>query len=257
MKVVIIEDEALAAETLSDYIKAIDKNIEIEAILSSVSESLDYFRVHQAPDLIFSDIHLGDGHSFHIYKEAKIAVPIIFCTAFNEYALEAFKNNGIDYILKPFEKKDIREAVDRYKQLKSNLSKNSSNSLNLEAVLEALQSKPVKKKETNLLVNFKDKIIPIKIEEVAVFFIDYKTTQVVTFDNKRYSINYTLEELEAMTEEKQFYRANRQFLINKAAIKEVSQFFARKLTVEVSIEGKYDIIVSKNKATEFLEWLRQ
>ena len=256
MKVVIIEDEALAAETLCDYIKAIDPGIVIEAVLSSVSESVSYFNSNSTPDLIFSDIHLGDGHSFNIYKETKIAAPIVFCTAFNEYALEAFKNNGIDYILKPFEKKDIQEALDRYKQLKSNFSKNTSNSLNLEAVLEAIQSKAAKKKESNLLVNFKDKIIPIKIEDVALFFIDYKTTQVVTFDNKRYSINFTLEELEAMTEENQFYRANRQFLINKAAIKEVSQFFARKLTVEVSIEGKYDIIVSKNKATEFLEWLK-
>lgn len=253
MKVVIIEDEALTAEDLAEMLLKLPDGIEVVKILPSVQEAIIYFKHNSSPDLIFCDIQLGDGYSFEIFKAVRIDAPVIFCTAYDEYALQAFKNNGIDYILKPFTKKTIKTALEKYKFLKVRLS---SAEIDFANILQNIQTRQQSdKKASSILINWKDKIIPIRINDIALFSIDFKMTQLVTFNNQKYVVNHTLEELEEICGEG-FYRANRQYLINRKAITEAAQYHARKLVLKLKIEDKHDIIISKNRIPEFLSWLR-
>jgi len=252
MKVIIIEDELLAAEYLADLLSKLTDGIEVIKIISSINEAVEYFKHNNPPDLIFCDIQLGDGHSFEIFSRVKIDVPVIFCTAYNQYALQAFKNNGIDYVLKPFTKKHIKDSIGKYKTLKQ---KFTSSVIDYENILKSLQGYNNDKRASSLLINFKQKIIPVKITDIALFCIDHKMTQIITFDKQKYFTNYTLDELE-MVCGKSFYRANRQFLVNRETVQEALQYFGRKLVVKLNIEATHEIIISKNKVPEFLNWLK-
>ena len=253
MKVVLVEDEALTAEDLAEILLKLPDGIEVVKILPSVQEAIIYFRHNSSPDLIFCDIQLGDGHSFEIFKEIRIDAPVIFCTAYDEYALEAFKNNGIDYILKPFTKKTIKAAIEKFKSLKAQLS---CTGIDFANILQNIQTRhQPDRKISSLLINWKDKIIPVRINDIALFNIDFKMTQLVTFNNQKYFVSHTLDELEGICGEG-FYRANRQYLINRNAVIEALRYHARKLVLELKIEDKHEIIISKNKIPEFLSWLR-
>ena len=253
MKVVIIEDEALTAEDLAEILLKLPDGIEVVKILGSVAESIIYFKHNSSPDLIFCDIQLGDGHSFEIFKEIHIDAPVIFCTAYDEYALEAFKNNGIDYILKPFIKKTIKAAIEKYKSLKARLSNTGVDFTNL---LYNIQARHLPdRKISSILINWKDKIIPVRIIDIALFNIEFKMTQLTTFDNQTYFVNYTLDELEEICGG-DFYRANRQYLINRNSVTEALQYHARKLVLKLKVDDKHEIIISKNRVPEFLSWLR-
>jgi two-component system, LytTR family, response regulator LytT len=253
MKVVIIEDELLTAEDLAEILLKLPDGIEVVKILNSVAEGISYFKQNTSPDLIFCDIQLGDGHSFEIFKQVHIDVPVIFCTAYDEYALEAFKNNGIDYILKPFAKKNIKAAIEKYKLLRVTLSKTVTD---FDSLLQNIQSRHNHdQKVSSLLINWKDKIIPVRINDIAVFNIEFKMTQLITFGSQKYFVNHTLDELQEICG-KDFYRANRQYLINRNVVAEALQYYARKLVLKLKIEGNHEIIISKNRVPEFLSWLR-
>lgn len=253
MNVVIIEDEVMTAQDLSEILTRLPDNMVVKRILPTVAEALDYFRDEPEPDLIFSDIQLGDGHSFDIFRRIRPSCPVIFCTAYNDYALEAFRNNGIDYILKPFSRTSIEASVGRYKQLRDAVTRSNPDYNNL---CNNYTNAENSRKPASLLVNWKDKIIPVKYSDIALFTIEYKMTQLITFQQQKYFISHTLEELEHLVGGN-FFRANRQFLVNKDAIAEALQYFARKLVLRLKIEGKHEIIISKNKVPEFLGWLRQ
>jgi DNA-binding LytR/AlgR family response regulator len=250
MKVVIIEDEKLTAEDLAETILKIEPTAKIVASLCSVGEAIAYFKINENPDLIFSDIQLGDGLSFEIFKVMPISIPVIFCTAYDEYALNAFKANGIDYILKPFTKKIISNALTKYKELKNNFSQKKEN---YETILELFENRK-NQQPTSILVYIKDKILPVKINEIALFFIENEITRLITFNQKSHTINETLEEIEKLTGNT-FYRANRQYLVNRKAVTDASQYFARKLAVNLTIPFTEKITISKEKASEFLNWL--
>lgn len=251
MEITIIEDEKHTAEDLAETIIEIDSTINIVAILGSVEEAIMYFKKNGKPDLIFSDIQLGDGLSFEIFNAIPISTPVIFCTAYDEYALNAFKANGIDYVLKPFTKKTIANTLFKYKELKKSLLQAE----NYERILGLFKSNE-SQKQASVLVYIKDKILPLKISEIAVFYVENKITHLITFNQKTYAINKTLEELESLTGSS-FYRANRQYLVNREAILEASQYFARKLALNLSIPFNERITISKEKAPEFLNWLTE
>ncbi|MBS1746542.1 MAG: response regulator transcription factor [Bacteroidetes bacterium] len=248
MKIVIIEDEAMNVEDLGQTLMEISFPVEIVAVLSSVKEAIVYFEKTDSYDLIFSDIHLGDGLSFDIFKEANIKKPVIFCTAYDKYALEAFNNNGIAYVLKPYNRTAIQKAVLKY----LNLTKENSYNKLLEG-LSVVADKLINK-EKQVLVHHKDKIVPISIDSIAVFYIENDVTKICCFNQSVYVLSSNLDEIENEHPSK-FYRANRQYLINKKAIKEVSKFFARKLLVHLTINFQHEIIVSKTKSSQFLTWL--
>lgn len=250
MTIVIIEDERLTAEDLKDIILQTEPTAEVTATLTSVKESIAYFRTHPTPDLIFSDIQLGDGLSFDIFQEIDVKAPIIFCTAYNEYALNAFETNGIHYILKPFDENAIINAIEKYKNLQLSFGQLR------ESVSDLLQLFQDKKepKAASILVYQKDQIIPIKLEDIALFYIKNDVTHLYTFGNKTYYINKTLDEVQQIGGN-MFYRANRQFIVNKNAVRSVSQYLARKVSIELKVPFDETITVSKEKITSFLEWL--
>ncbi|MCB0775029.1 MAG: response regulator transcription factor [Chitinophagaceae bacterium] len=253
MRIVIIEDEPLMAEDLRETLAKISENIQVDKTLTSVTEAVSYLANNTAPDLIFSDIQLGDGKSFEIFNKAKINIPVIFCTAYDAFALEAFKNNGIDYVLKPFTKRTIKNAIDKYNLLLAG----NNNYFDYRSILNDMEAiSSGSSKQSYLLINERDKIIPIKISDVLLFDIEYKMVQMVTILNQRYRVNYTLDELEQICGQA-FYRVNRKFLINRNAVKEIRQHYARKLLVKLKAENDPEVLVSKGKVTEFLNWLRK
>lgn len=254
MTVAIIEDEFLAAEDLADMIRHLDAQIRVVAVLHSVKEAVEYFNANECPDLIFSDIQLGDGQSFAIFRKVEIDCPVIFCTAYDAYALEAFSNNGIGYILKPFSRKTIKDCLDKYLSLRG--FQTGQRMGDFEQIAKSISERSqLNSSVNNLLVYWKDKIIPIPIRDIGIFYIDFKMVQMATISGQRYIVGYTLDQLEEICGNK-FYRANRQFLVNRDVIVEVTQNFSRKLLLTTKTDVKQEILISKNKVPEFLEWLR-
>jgi len=250
MKIVIIEDEKLTADDLAETILKVVPDAKIISVLHSVSTAISWFLKNEDPDLIFSDIQLGDGLSFEIFKKISTTVPVIFCTAYDEYALKAFDANGIDYILKPFDQSTIEAAFNKYNNLKNKFSENSPT---LDNIIRLFENKK-KHSQSSILVYHKDKIVPIRLEDIALFYIENEITHLITFDQKSYTINKTIEETEKISSV-DFFRVNRQFLVNRNTIKEASQYFARKLSLTLTIPFKETITVSKLKVPEFLSWL--
>ena len=250
MKIVIIEDEIITANELAATIKLLEPDTIIEAILDSVQTAIAFFQKNDEPDLIFSDVQLGDGLSFEIFKVCHISAPVIFCTAYDEYALNAFKTNSIDYILKPSTSKTIANSLAKYRNLRKTLSDGEHQ---YQAILDTLLNRETSK-ASSILVNYKDKIVPVWIDEIAMFYIEIEVTHLQTFNSKSYTINKNLEELEKISG-KRFFRVNRQCLINRKAISEVAHHFSQKLSVTVSVPFKDKIMISKEKAPQFLNWL--
>ncbi|MBB5639325.1 DNA-binding LytR/AlgR family response regulator [Pedobacter cryoconitis] len=250
MKIVIIEDEKLTAEDLADVILKLQPDAQLVAFLRSVKEAVAYFETTAAPDLIFSDIQLGDGVSFDIFKTINVAAPIIFCTAYDEYAMNAFKTNGIDYILKPFTEASIVQALNKYHSLCRGFSPEK---ISYDAIFDLFVSK-IPQKTSSILVTYKDKIIPVKTDHIALFYIANEETSLLTFDHKTYVLNKNLEELEKLSGD-DFFRVNRQYLVNRKAVKDAAHFFSRKLVINLSVSFKEPITISKEKTPQFLEWL--
>jgi len=252
MKIAIIEDEKLTAKDLANTIKAIEPDVEIVAILHSVGESLAFFNQNPDLDLIFSDIELGDGLSFEIFQKINNHIPIVFCTAYQQYTLEAFKTFGIDYILKPFSKSSIEKTLAKYKTLQNSFNKPSQN---ISSLFNELKNK-IYNNKPSVIIYHGDKIIPIKGDDIAVFFIENEVTFAYTFDQKRFLVGQKMDSLEK-TFSPGFFRANRQFLINRKAVKDASHYFHRKMLANLTIPFADQIVVGKLKTMEFLNWLSE
>lgn len=252
MRIVIIEDEKLTAKDLKRTLIAVEPDIEVVAMLHSVEEAKEYFARDGEIDLIFSDIQLGDGLSFDVFRQLPHPIPIIFCTAYDHYLFEAFQATGIDYILKPFKKLTIERALAKYQSLEKQFTRNKSRYQDLLSILEAKLSP----KKGAVIVRHREKIIPLDSTAIAVLYVDNGCTYAHTFEQQKFLINDNLEDLERAFAP-QFFRANRQYLINRKAIKDASHFFNRKIIINLTIPFKDQILVGKLKATSFVEWLSQ
>jgi DNA-binding LytR/AlgR family response regulator len=248
MKIVVIEDEKITADDLIENLLAVKPNYTIVKILKSISEALAFFQQQPEVDLIFSDIQLGDGLSFDIFKKVKINVPIIFCTAYNEYALEAFKANGIDYILKPFDITEIKKAIEKFELL------TNKNEVSINKLLEYLSIKQSTANNVSILVYQKDVIIPINTYDIAILQLNNGIVKLMTFNGTTYFTTQSLEEIEKLNL-LFFFRANRQFILHRKVVKDVVQHFNRKLLVHLSMPFDEQIFISKEKTPAFLTWL--
>jgi two-component system response regulator LytT len=248
MNVLIIEDELLSAEDLADTIQQIDRGISVAGILHSVKEGIAYLRAPGEIDLIFSDIQLGDGLSFEIFREVRPMQPVIFCTAFDAYAIEAFKNNGLDYILKPFDNAAVAAAIQKYRDWKGFFQ--------TDYAALAGQLDMQRQEFTSILVYQKDKVLPILIQDIALFYIEMEVTRLFSFDKRSYIVSQTLDQLEKMCGEG-FFRANRQYLVNRRAVMGAARYFSRKYAVDLSVEFPEPIVVGKTRTSSFLDWLTQ
>ena len=250
MKAVIVEDEIIAAQNLQRLISQINKDIEILTILQSVEDSIEWFSHNPSPDLVFMDIHLSDGPSFAIFEKVKIHAPIIFTTAYDEYALKAFEVNSIDYLLKPINSKDLERAINKFSQLNKSQSTNEDVISNMLAMLK--KEKEVYK--SFYLIPHKDKFIPLSVNDIAYIYSENKAAKMVTFDNRTYFENTSLDEIQRQLNPVKFFRANRQFIISHKAIKDITMWFDSKLSVNLLVDIPEKIIVSRMRASEFKDW---
>ncbi len=251
MKIVIIEDEELTAKELIYNLTSLNAGVEIMATLPTVAQSIEYFSTNSDYNLIFSDIRLGEGHAFEIFKNVKVNSPIIFCTAYDQYALEAFKNNGIDYIIKPFDKTSIAIALNKYRLLEEKFSAPRADFSKLSALLL-----PKICKIQTLIVYQGDKILPIPVANIGLFQLKNQVVQLHTLEGTHFTILQSLEELEDKLGS-EFYRINRQHIVNRKVIKDVARYFGRKLLVNLTDPFTEQIMLSKEKAVHFLEWLAE
>ncbi len=252
MRIIIIEDEKLIADELESQLLRIDDSLEILVKLASVEEAKKYLNQNEAPDLFFSDVELTDGLSFDIFEAFPKSAPVIFCTAYDQYALNAFKAQGVDYLLKPITYEDVAEAMDKFRSITQTENKNP---IDFNAI-SALISNEVTHKNKSILIYQGEKIIPLNIADIAIVETNEGVTEAFTFSKQRFIVNQSMSKLSEQLGI-EFFRVNRQFLVNRKAIQEVHQYFGRKLLVESSIKFEQRLIVSKANARAFLLWLEQ
>lgn len=248
MKAVIIEDEKIAADLLKNLIHQLDEDIEVVTILQTVEDSIEWLCNNQHPDILFIDIHLADGSSFSIFEKIEVKCPIIFTTAYDEYALKAFEVNSIDYLLKPINKDDLQRALNKYKNLKSNDMDYK------EFVSHFLGNTRKNNYKEHFLVPERDKLIPLAAKDIAYVYIDLKLIKAVTFSGKIYYLNQNLDEMMNQLNPQFFFRANRQYIVAHDAIKDISVWFGNKISLNMTIPTEEKIIVSKARVSEFKNW---
>lgn len=254
MNAIIIEDETLVAKELVKKLGEAAPDIRIQAILPSLKTARTWLKDNAEPDIMFMDIQLSDGISFELFQSFSLQCPVIFTTAFNEYAIQAFKSNGVDYLLKPVNKDDLKNAVDKCRRLmqtKQNLP------LDIAALLASLAPGGFQQSghKEKFVINFRNTLVPVKTADIAYFVRD-QLIYLCTFDNQRHILDYaTLEEIEELLNPVKFYRANRQYIVNENAVKTVHAHSTGKLTLKLSIQPALEVDISREKAPAFKKWL--
>ncbi|KRT13493.1 LytTR family transcriptional regulator [Pedobacter ginsenosidimutans] len=250
MNIIIIEDELKTAKSLENIILSLRPNVKIVGQYQSIEGSVKALSEQPQPDLIFMDIQLADGLCFEIFKQVKVNSPIVFCTAFDEYSLEAFKRNGVDYVLKPFSKTDIQDAFQKVDGLQNFFQQKVIPDLS--NLLTKLSS-PVGKE--SFLVFKNQKYTTVQTENIAFFYIRNDASTIMCFDKQEFALNQSLDQIMALVSSKQFFRVNRQYLVNFKAIKEIEHYFLRKLFVKLVIETPDKLLINKEKTPAFLSWM--
>lgn len=248
MRILIIEDEKPAANRLGKLLQVHFPEAELIGNLDTVSRAVRWFEENATPDLIFCDIQLADGISFEIFEKVNVSSPIIFTTAFDQYAIRAFQVNAIDYLLKPIDPKDLERAVEKFR------SRSIQPSLDLN-LLKSLIQPQAKSYKSRFLVRFGEKIQSVPMEEIAFFFSEERVTFLQTHAGKKYVLDSTLEQVEAQVDPSIFFRLNRKYLSHVDAIEEVLTYSNSRLKVKLTHCTDSDILVSREKVTELKNWL--
>ncbi len=248
MNVIIIEDEPMMANELEKEVKKVDENIQVQGKFGSVKETVNHLTRYGLPDLFFSDVQLSDGLSFEIFSQIEMTTPVVFCTAYDSYALNAFKANGVDYLLKPLEGDEIRSTILKYQK---RISQQLISSNLYRGVIPPVRNRDAAR---SLIVHQGQKIFAIKYADIRVVYLKEGVTYLVTNQGKSFVINSPLDKMEEQLG-MGFYRANRQVLIHRDAIGHIDSYFARKLLITPVFSIDMDIVVSKANAPHFLSWL--
>jgi DNA-binding LytR/AlgR family response regulator len=255
LRIVIVEDEAVTARNLAHLLQSIDANITVVSTLGSVKDTAEWFVQYPNDyDLVFMDIRLADGLSFDVFKKAPVNRPVIFVTAYHDYAIQAFKNNGIDYILKPFDEEELKQALDKYKGLYKNEDSDQQQAIKQLIAQFNSMAKTYKK---SFLVHFRDKLIPVETARIAWFYTANEIVYAQTLDNRQYIMEFTMEQLEQQLDPSLFFRANRQFIVNHDSVVDVGFYFNGRLLINVKPEPPERILVSKARVPEFKTWMNR
>ena len=248
---VIIEDEKSSQEKLLNILREVSPGLNVVAVLTNVKESINYFKTFFSIDIIFCDVQLPDGLSFEIFSETQIKIPVIFITGFDKFMLYAFENNGIDYLLKPAGKEELKKALYKYKMLENHFAEQSRALSNL---LHAFD----RKKKTRLLVKKGIEYILLKIEDVAFFYTENKIVYVIDKSGKKFLIDKTLNELETELDKKIFFRVNRQYIVNLSFVKSYKSYEKVKLQLDLVVPNmNHFIIISQITASHFRKWIAE
>ena len=254
MKVLIIEDETTASENLMAMLKEIDPSIEVLHVLESVQQTVRWLSANPAPDLMFMDIHLSDGSAFTLFDQMDVQTPIVFTTAYDQYALDAFAVNSIDYLLKPIKTSELTRALEKFKKW---------GKADVVAYLEQMMKlRPggkgsAQEYKQSLLIPKKDKLLPVSLDDVACIYSTDRKTQVYLKDKRVLDYNRSLDSIIGSLDPARFFRANKQFIVARDCVKEIVIWFDSRLLLKLPIELPEPLFVSKNKAAEFKNWMTQ
>jgi two-component system, LytTR family, response regulator LytT len=252
MTVLILEDETLAAERIQNLLQEIDRQIAVVGHLKSVEAAVTWLTDHPHPDLILSDIRLLDGLCFEIFEQVNINVPVIFTTAYDQYAIKAFEVNSIDYLLKPVHVEKLKNALEKVNRLTST----AATPVAYHELLKLLQSSRQEYK-TRFMVRLGSRIIAVPVEKVAYFFSENKLTFLITTDQKRYPLDQPLDELIEVLDPKLFFRANRQFIVTFPSIAEIHPYFKGRIKLQLSPAAAEEVVISAERTPEFKKWIDQ
>jgi two-component system, LytTR family, response regulator LytT len=258
MKVLIIEDEELAVKKLQKTLASVDSTAQVVGVADSIRSSVSWLQQNPSPDLILMDIELADGQSFEIFDKVDVKSTVIFTTSYDEYALKAFKVNSIDYLLKPIQKEDLQAALEKLKGLKSLYGNTNAStpSLNVDNLVKELQQKlQPKEYRKRFLVKHAQKLVSVDVEEIAYFYSDGRLNFFKTTDNRKFVVDYTMDDLEDMLDPNQFFRISRAFYVAVNSIDQIHDYFGNRLLLNLRPAVDKEAIVSREKVTDFKKWM--
>ncbi|MDQ4140235.1 MAG: LytTR family DNA-binding domain-containing protein [Bacteroidota bacterium] len=257
MTILIIEDETVAAERMLEMVQQIVPAAQIMGPADSIEESVQFLRSHPMPDLILMDIELVDGQSFEIFSEVEVTCPVIFTTAYDEFALQAFKVHSIDYLLKPIQREDLQKSLLKFQQLQQVYGKQQT--INIEELLQELRrtttspaTKPIRE---HFLVRQGQRLLSINTADIAYFYSEDRVTFLKTHDGRFFSLDYPLEEVEQQVDNNNFFRASRQYLVQRRSITDIFVHFNGKYKLALKPTSNEEVYVSRDRAPEFKKWL--
>lgn len=248
IRILIIEDEETAAKRLQKMIVEVLPEADIISSLSNIASAIEWFSSNKQPDLTFVDIHLADGNSFEIFKKIQVTSPVIFTTAYDQYALKAFKVNSIDYLLKPIKKEELERAISKFRNLHF-----KSAPVNIENLLASINQKTSFKER--FVVRYGDHMKTIQVADIAYIHSENRISFAVLKEGKRYALDFTMDQLEEMLDPKLFFRINRQFIIGFNSITEMLSYSKSRVLVKLNPPAKEDTIVSTERSASFKAWL--
>lgn len=256
MKIFIVEDEELAVKKLQKTLHAIDSELEVVGTADSIETAVEWLQANPRPDLILMDIELADGQSFEIFNLTQVKSPVIFTTSYDEYALKAFKVNSVDYLLKPIQKEELEAAISKFRQMKETFKSENPGDPQISALVKELQQTLQHKEyRKRFLVKHAQKLLSIEMDRIAYFFSDDRVNFFKTFDDKKYIIDYTMDELEHMLDPDQYFRINRAFVVSAKSIDQIHDYFGNRLKLNLKPVIDKEALVSREKVTAFKEWM--
>jgi DNA-binding LytR/AlgR family response regulator len=254
MKILIVEDEELAVKKLQKTLLGIDRMVEIVGVTDSIKSTVEYLRENPSPDLILMDIELADGQSFEVFNLIPVKGPVIFITSYDEYALKAFKVNSVDYLLKPVQKEELEAALNKYKQL--NDTGNNRNSSDINNLIKELQSTlQPKEYRKRFLVKQAQKLVSIEVDDIAYFYSDGRLNFFKTRDNRKFVVDYTMDELSEMLDPEKYFRISRSFYVSVESIDQIHDYFGNRLLLNLIPALDKEALVSREKVMEFKKWM--
>lgn len=252
MKILIIEDEELAVKKLQKTLASTAANAEIVGTTDSIKTSVEWLQQNPAPDLILMDIELADGQSFEIFNLTEVKSPVIFTTSYDEYALKAFKVNSVDYLLKPVQKEELQAALTKFTKLRTD----NRTDINIDSLVKELQQKLQQKEyRKRFLVKHAQKLVSIEVDDIAYFYSDGRLNFFKTTDNRKFVVDYTMDELEEMLDPEKYFRISRSFYVSINSVDKIDDYFGNRLILGIKPAVDKEALVSREKVTEFKKWL--
>ena len=256
MKIFIVEDEELAVKKLQKTLQAIEGELEVVGTADSIASAVAWLNEHPQPDLILMDIELSDGQSFEIFNLTDVKSPVIFTTSYDEFALKAFKVNSVDYLLKPIQKDELESALAKFRNMKQMFADKPEADVRISALVKELQhTLQHKEYRKRFLVKHMQKLQSIEVERIAYFYSDDRLSFFKTLDDKKYILDYTIDEIENMLDPGQYFRINRAFLVSVKSIDQIQDYFGNRLKLNLKPLIDKEALVSRERVSEFKDWM--
>lgn len=257
MKILIVEDEELAVKKLQKTLAGIDETANVIGVTDSIRSTVEWLQSNPAPDLILMDIELSDGQSFEIFNLTEVSSPVIFTTSYDEYALKAFKVNSVDYLLKPIQKEELQAALNKFKTVKAGYTNGEAQTgINLDSLVNELKQKlQPKEYRKRFLVKHAQKLVSIEVDDIAYFYSDGRLNFFKSADNKKYVVDYTMDELEEMLDPEKYFRISRSFYVSIDSVEQIHDYFGNRLILTLKPAVDKEALVSREKVTEFKRWM--